>query len=309
MSISNRASILNKIHKSLKKHYKVAPERGDQPVLDALLFACCLENAPQGTAHTVYDTVRSSFFDWNEIRVTTVKELAEVMHALPEAGEAAARLKNVLQSVFESEYSFNLDSLKKQNLGQAVKRLQKLDGVTPFAAAYVTQTALGGHAVPLDRGTLESFVVLGAASPQEAASGNVPGLERAIPKSKGAEFSALVHELGAEMVAHPFSTAYRDLLLSIAPDAKDRLPKRAPKKAPEPPPAPAPTADAKADGKKRAAAAQQPAGRRGEPAAAARKPADRAKKAPPPPPAKKKPAATMPKKKLKAKPLAKRKPR
>lgn len=260
MSTTNRTALITKLYKVLKKHYKAPSVRGDQPVLQTLLFACTLENAKYEVAEQVYGLLKSSYFDWNEIRVTTVKELSEVMHALPDAVRAAANLKGVLQSVFESEYSFEIDSLKKQNIGQATKKLEKLDGATPFVVAYTTQMALGGHAIPLDRGALGVLVVLGVISEQEAAAHNVPGLERTIPKSKGQEFGLLLHQIGAEFVASPFSPHLRDLLLSIAPDCKERLPKRTAKKPPEPLPTPERAKEVKAkhvepeklDGKKKA---------------------------------------------------------
>ena len=43
-------------------------------------------------------------------------------------------------------------------LGQAIKKIEKLQGVTPFTIAYVTQTALGGHAIPVSQGTMRSLV-------------------------------------------------------------------------------------------------------------------------------------------------------
>ncbi len=140
--------------------------------------------------------------------------------------ESAARLKSILQSVFESDYSFDLEHFKKQNIGAAVKRLHKVPLITPFVVGYATQTALGGHAIPLDKGTLGALYVLGAMSEADAAHGIVPGIERAIPKSKGQEFASLLHELGADFFANPFSTSLRELLLSIAPSAKERFPKR-----------------------------------------------------------------------------------
>lgn len=293
---TNRAALLTKIHKVLKKHYKPVTPRGEQPVLESMLFACCLENTAQDTAEVVFQAVKSSFFDWNEVRVTTVKELAEVMTALPDPSEAAAHLKAILQTVFESEYSFEMEALKKQNIGQAVKRLQKLEGATPFNVAYCTQTALGGHAIPLDKGALGVLVVLGAASESEAAHSSVTGLERAIPKSKGQEFGALLHELGAAFVANPFSPSLRELLLSIAPDAKDRMPKRGVKK-PEPEPEPP---------KKKAAEEKTLP----HPAAAAAKKKDSRAAEPPAKSAAKKPGPAAPKKKSPPKqPLAKRKPR
>lgn len=225
MANPNRMALLTKMHKVLKKHYKPVAIP-DRPVLEHLLYACCLENAPYEQADKAFAAVSTSFFDWNEVRVSTVKELAEVMSMLPAAAAAAANLKRVLQGVFESTYSFELEPLKKQNLGQAQQRLKKLEGATPFTIAYLTQATLGGHAIPLDKGLMQVFAVLGLASDADQAACAVPGLERAIPKTKGVEFGSLAHQLGAEMFANPYSPSLHKILLEMAPDAKDRLPKR-----------------------------------------------------------------------------------
>src|SRR4029078_9419371 len=103
-------------YRTLKKRYKTTTPRSEQPVLEALLYAACLENTSPTVAEQVYAPIKASFFDWNEVRVSTVKELAEVMEPLFEPMEAAARLKGILQTVFESDYSFDLENLKKQNL-------------------------------------------------------------------------------------------------------------------------------------------------------------------------------------------------
>ena len=59
------------------------------------------------------------FFDWNEVRVTTVTELSQVLSRLPDPVKAAQRLKSNLQAIFEEFYTFDLDHLKKDNLGKA----------------------------------------------------------------------------------------------------------------------------------------------------------------------------------------------
>ncbi len=233
MGNPNRTALLTKAHKVLKQHYKpVAPP--ERPVLEHLLFAACLEDAPFEAADKVYSFLTTHFFDLNEVRVSTVTELAEVMRGLPNPQAAASNVKRILQGVFESSYSFELEAIKKQTIGQAIKRLEKLGGATQFSIAYLTQVALGGHSIPLDRGALDVLYVLGIISENEAKSGNVTGLERAIPKNRGIEFGSLLHHAAAEYVANPFSANVRKLLLSINPDAKDRFPKRGVKK--EPPP-------------------------------------------------------------------------
>jgi endonuclease-3 len=225
-STPSRTSQLNKVHKVLKKHYKpVAPDT-ERPVLDQLLFACCLENAPYGAAEEAFAALVHNFFDWNEVRVSSIRELGEVMGGLPEPPAAAHRVKRVLQSVFESTYSFELEDLRKMNLGPAVERLGKIDGTTGFSVAYVVQSSLGGHSIPVDTGTLRALYAVDLVTEEDGRAGVVPGLERAIPKNKGIEFGSLLHQLGADFIANPYTPAVRDILLEINPDVKDRLPKR-----------------------------------------------------------------------------------
>jgi endonuclease-3 len=241
MTTPSRASLLVKTHKVLKKHYKPVPPP-DRPILDHLLYACVLENSSYPAADKAYADVPRAFFDWNEVRVTTVKELAELMRDVFDPPAAAMNVRRILHSVFESTYSFDLESYKKKTIGQALKDLAKFQGVTPFVLAYVNQAALGGHAVPVDQGAMTVLEVIGAVSAKEAASGVVPGMERAIAKNKGIEFGSLLHQLGADLMAKPFAPEVRNVLLSIAPDCKDRLPKRAVKRKPNEtvPPAAAP---------------------------------------------------------------------
>jgi endonuclease III len=244
MPTTNRMALLTKIHKVLKKYYKpVCPL--ERTVLEHLLYACCLENASYEAADQAYAAVSTDFFDWNEVRVSTVKELAEVMRALPDPSSAASNLKQILQGVFESTYSFDLELLRKQNLGVAQQRLKKLEGCTDFAVAYVTQAVLGGHAIPVDRGLFDCLALLGLVTEVDRKSSTVPGMERAIAKNKGIEFGSLAHQLGADFVANPYAPALHKILLEIAPECKEHLPKKSPKGSKAHVAAPAPADEAK----------------------------------------------------------------
>src|SRR4030095_5367183 len=190
-------AIINKIYKVLKKHYKPIAPPADRTELEHLLYGCVLENARFEAADEAFAKLKELYFDWNEVRVTTVTELAEGMNGIPDASAAAQRVKRSLQSVFEGGYSFDIEALKKQNLGKSEKDLEKVNGTTPFVRAYVTQNALGGHSIPVSRGALEALCAVGVISDAEADKGQVPGMERAIPKNKGVEFGSLLQQLGA----------------------------------------------------------------------------------------------------------------
>lgn len=219
MATPSRSTLLTKLHKLLKKQYAPHAEP-NRTVLQNLMYACCLENSGYGPADAAIAAVESGYFDLNEVRVTSLKELAESLQGLPDPEIAAGNLRRVLQSVFDQTYSYDLEGLRKQNLGQAMQWLKKLQGATSFVVSYVAQHALGGHAIPLDRGALAAFAILGL--PAES-DGSIAGLERAIPKSRGGEFSSLLHQLAADLIAKPKAPHVLKLLLEVNPEAKDRF--------------------------------------------------------------------------------------
>lgn len=265
MASNNRATLINRVVKVAKKHFKpVAPPPG-RTVFEHLVFATLVQNSPHEAAEQIFERLKADYFDWNEVRVSSIRELTEVLKPLNDPQEAATRLRRVLQSVFESQYSFDLEATKKQNIGQAVKDFEKLHGTDAFTVAYVVQNGLSGHSIPVNDGLLESLRIVEVVSDAEAAKRTVPGLERTIAKTKGVEVGSMLHQIGVEMHRAAYGPTIRKLLLEIAPGCKDRLPKRAPKKPPAPPEPP------KAKGKAKKAEAKKPAEKKSAKAAAPKK--------------------------------------
>ena len=135
MSNKNRSSRIQLLQKVLTKNFTPVSTPKDRNVLEHLIYACCLEDAPYDSADEAFHRLQESFFDWNEVRVTTVTELMEHLSKLPDPKTAAMRLKKNLQSIFEVRYSFDLEDLIKMNQGKAVAELEKLGGMTPFVLA------------------------------------------------------------------------------------------------------------------------------------------------------------------------------
>jgi len=263
-----RPQVIAKLSKQLKAHFKPFTTNTSRPLLDQVLFACCLENAPPDAAEKALQKLVESAYDLNEIRVTTVAELAESLQGLPDPARAALALRRVLQSVFESSYTFSLDNAKKHSLAHGLKALEHLHGATPFVVHHVASSALGGHFIPLDHGALAALYLCGAITKQEYDSGKVAGLDRIIPKKSGQEFSTLLHMFGIECLTNLHGATVKKILTAVNPLAKDRFPKRGePLPAPVPPPPPAGKEGQKAaEAARQQAEAHRPAG----PQAAAR---------------------------------------
>ena len=104
MTAKNRPELIGKLHTELKKHFKPAPPSPGRPLMEHVLYASLLEDTPADLADEGFAKCEQEYFDWNEVRVTTVTELAEVLSRLPAANAAAMRLKKNLQSIFEAFY-------------------------------------------------------------------------------------------------------------------------------------------------------------------------------------------------------------
>lgn len=230
MSAKARTDLINKLHKFVKKEYESIPVPSNRSVLEHMIYACCLEDSKFEAADEALAKLQENFFDWNEVRVTTPVELAESLKGLANPIEAAVRVRKTLQGIFETHYKFDIDFLTRENLSKSVQAFSSMRGVTPFVVSYVAQNGLGGHSIPIDRSLMQLFYVIGIASESDVEKGRVPGLERTIPKAKGVEFSNLVHQFAVAFSGSPFSNTVREKILKIAPDAKERFPKRVTKK-------------------------------------------------------------------------------
>ncbi len=300
MPAKDRASLINKLYKVCKKKYTEEKPPSGRNLLEHIIYACCLEDSTFEAADEAFAKLQADYYDWNEVRVTTVSELAEVCSVLAFPDEAATRIKKMLHGIFETYYSFDIDILRKENLGKTVEQFQKFKGGSPFVVSYLAQHGLGGHSVPLDRSLLNLFFMVGAITDAELAKAKVPGLERTIPKSKGIEFASLAHQLAAAFTKAQFNKDVRDIVLSISPSAQERFPKRGGRKkkvepAVEQKPAPVKKEAAKETADKKTAD-KKTVDKKTAPKKAASKKA----------PAKKTPAKTPAAKKTTAKPAAKK---
>ncbi len=228
MSTKNRGDRIQLLHKVVKKYYKPVAIPEGRSVLEHLIYACCLEDARYDSADEAFHRLQESYFDWNEVRVTTVTELAEVLHNLPDPSAAAVRVKKNLQSLFETRYSFEIDDMIKMNQGKAIQELEKLGGISKFVLGYTTQNSLGGHAIPVSSSIMSVLIATEIVSEAEAAKGQAPGLERTIAKTKGLEFSSCVHQFAVDCLLQPTSKQVKAMLKeagAVEPPPKKEEPK------------------------------------------------------------------------------------
>ncbi|REJ88207.1 MAG: hypothetical protein DWQ29_08690, partial [Planctomycetota bacterium] len=140
---TDRQAIARKVMTLLKKKYGGSTPKDSRPVLETVLFAICLENCTADSAEAALQKLLDSFHDLNEIRVSSISEIEDVISDLPDPEWRALRIREVLQYTFEKHYAFDLDVIKRKTMDVAEKELGKIRYITPFVRGYVLQPCLG----------------------------------------------------------------------------------------------------------------------------------------------------------------------
>ena len=192
---TNKQRLIDRLFTTLKKAYDPG-DTVDRPVLEQFVFSLCREGTTHDQAEQAFRNLCERFFDWNEVRVSSLRELEECLAELPEPELRAQRLISFLQEVFETTFSFDLEPLHKKGLKQAAKQVARFQAANEYAVSWVVQRTLGGHAIPLDGPTARALRRLGLIDGDEDSAEAVQSsLEHLIPKSRGPLFSDLVSAL------------------------------------------------------------------------------------------------------------------
>src|SRR5437867_12981661 len=100
----NKQRLLNQVFTAIRK--TPDSEEEPRPVLDQVIYGICREDATPEQANQAFADLRERFFDWNEVRVSSVRELEESFEGMSHPETRSQRLITFLQEVFETHFSF-----------------------------------------------------------------------------------------------------------------------------------------------------------------------------------------------------------
>lgn len=144
------AQRLQKLYRGLKRvHPKVEKVTYDDPI-EALIYGIVSERISEAASQRAIRGFRDTFVDWNDLRVSRVEEIVEVLHEDTAASRATAfALTTALRAIFDEYHTLSLQNLKKIGKRPAKQALEELDGMDAYVVGYCMLTALQGHAIPL----------------------------------------------------------------------------------------------------------------------------------------------------------------
>lgn len=221
MSTPQKQKAIQHLFSALGKRQKAEPT--SLPVLEQFLYAILREGTTREAAGQAFGILQEQFFDWNEMRVSLTRELADVLiGVVPDAEMRAQRIIDFLQEVFETTFSFDLEPIVKKGQKQAAKQLSRFKAASDYTVACVVLHSLGGHAIPLDGPAVRCLRRLYILEDgKEDTETMRTSLEHLIPKAKGMLFGDLVSIVADEFCHEVDPDCPRCPMASVCPTAQE----------------------------------------------------------------------------------------
>ena len=237
---SDRATLLKKLFPIIKKHFKVNVPKGGKPVLETMLYAICLEDSNVEAADLSFKRLLTDFPDLNEVRVSTVGEIERAFAGQTASEWRAYRVISALKFIFDKNYAFEFESLRKKTLDLATKQLVKIKELSPFVRDYTLHDVTGAHMIPLDPATARLLVWLGLVMPNQTPEQMSETLKGAVRKAEVENFVYTLRALAVDPRLNPAFDATKYPVpegghdTDTAMDRLSNLIKNGPEKAPKP---------------------------------------------------------------------------
>ena len=179
----------------LEKEYgkKVWKTHGDP--LSVLIGTILSQNTSDNNSHKAFANLRSKFGNWDEVRKTKVKKIADTIRSGGLADIKALRIKNILNQIYEENRNLNLSFLKRWKTNKIKGRLRKFKGVGEKTIACVLLFSLRRPAMPVDTHVLRVSKRLGLVPQNLNATKAEALLEKLIPKN-------LIYQFHLNLIAH-----------------------------------------------------------------------------------------------------------
>jgi endonuclease III len=184
---------IRSLYRTLSRKHPKVRQVSHEEIVDAIVHAIISAELSEKATDSAVKRFADYFVDWNDLRVSRVEEIVEVLGKDTSATrEMASTIVRVLSGIFNQYHKVSLEALKKTGKRPAKQALEKIDGTSRFVVDYCMLASLRGHAIPLTKKMIEYLRTNELVNP-EADEQQIGGfLAKQIPAKNGYDFYALL---------------------------------------------------------------------------------------------------------------------
>ena len=141
--------------KALLLGKRLSPSIRDYPtdILDLIIFHKLHLAMPLESAIRSFRNLKAQFVDWNEVRVSTLREIQEEIGKTPDSLSLAVFIKDLLEFVHHEHQNLSLEFLAEQNLGEIRRYLKQVRGLDNSTVNLILRVRKEHPVLPLNRAT------------------------------------------------------------------------------------------------------------------------------------------------------------
>ena len=129
--------------------FSAALQKYPRDILDLLIYHKLHFHMSPRDAAERFRRLKNVFVDWNEVRISSIKEIQEVFHDTPDSLELAIFIKDFLEQIHRLHQTLSLEFLAEENSADIRKHLKELKGVDPSSIDMVLRLRKELPVVPL----------------------------------------------------------------------------------------------------------------------------------------------------------------
>ena len=198
------AKRVKRVYAQVKRQSKEPRIGGPTDPLEQLVLSVLNQETSWGNAKKAFNRLLSVMVDINEVRVSSPREIADILDPyVSHSRSCAARLCELLSAVFDAENAVSLDSLRLMGKRDAKHRLEALKGIEPYNVASVMLWSIGGHAIPVNAKLLAGLRKEELVDPDTPVAEVQSFLERHIAPAEAKRFCLIMADFPARRRTRP----------------------------------------------------------------------------------------------------------
>lgn len=203
------AERINSITRYVSSTYKKGSEFKSYPreILDLVIFHKIHFFMMAPVALQSYRRLKSNFVDWNEVRISSVREIQEVLGSSPDTLEIAIFIKNLLEFLHQRRHSMDMEFLAEENITEIRRFLRQVSGMDATTINLVLRLRKDYPVIPISSAMENTFVRLGLVRRKDSRD------------QKG----KYLHGLISDDIAIPFHHFFLQHSREICPPEEDQL--------------------------------------------------------------------------------------
>ncbi len=178
----------------LEKHLGRRRRRRPPDALETLMVSVLAGDGNDLLAAEILEKLRGELVDWNELRVSTPKEIEDLIAPLPDAAEKAEALQRILQKLFAERHTLNLAHFQRFGKDRLDKELDSFGGLSPSVKFRMMLKAFDINILPMTADIERIVKRLGLVDSYLTADKVAEELQQVLPPKRVYSFYHLMSE-------------------------------------------------------------------------------------------------------------------